>query len=134
MRFVVYGVPAPKGSMRAFMPKGARFPVVTHDSKRTKPWQEAIVSAAHEAMTGPPMQGPVSVVIQFLLPRPKSTPKRVGYPIKKPDLDKLVRTVLDGMTRAGIFRDDAQVVSLCVTKNFGTVPGAQVEVGEWVLT
>src|SRR5512143_4009695 len=106
MRFVVYGVPAPKGSMRAFMPKGARFPVVTHDSKRTKPWQEAIVSAAHEAMTGPPMQGPVSVRIGFLLPRPKSTPKRVCHHLKKPDLDKLSRTVLDGLTRAGVFRDD----------------------------
>lgn len=131
MHFVVYGIPAPKGSMKAFVPKGWTRPVLTHDSRRTKPWQEAVVSAAHEAMTGPPMQGPVSVRIEFLLPRPKSTPKRVLHHIKKPDLDKLVRCIFDALTRAGIFRDDAQVMALHASKAFGAVPGAEIDVQEW---
>jgi len=35
LTFFVPGIPAPQGSMRAFMPKGARFPVVTADNPKT---------------------------------------------------------------------------------------------------
>ena len=37
LRFFVPGIPAPQGSMRAFMRPGARFPVVTADNPKTKP-------------------------------------------------------------------------------------------------
>lgn len=117
--FTVYGVPIPKGSTKAFMRPGMKHPVITHDNARTKPWQEAIVSAAIEARgVGEPIAGPVEVRIVFYLLRPTSAPKRVTRPLKKPDLDKLVRAVKDGMTRAGIYHDDAQVVRIVADKRF----------------
>lgn len=115
--------------MRAFIPKGWKRPIVTHDNKRTRPWSEAVVWAAREALDGAqPIDGPVALSVVFFLPRPKSTPKRVKDHIKKPDVDKLLRCISDALTRAGIYRDDAQVVIMHAVKKFGDVPGAQIVV------
>jgi Holliday junction resolvase RusA-like endonuclease len=124
VEFTVFGTPAPKGSTRAFMRPGMKFPVVTHDNLKTKPWQESVVSAAREALMGPlgspraAFMGPAALFVRFFLPRPKSAPRSVVEPAKKPDLDKLVRCVKDGLTRAGVYRDDAQVVLTVARKEF----------------
>ncbi len=119
LQFTVYGVPAPQGSTRAFIPKGWKRPIITADNARTKPWRQAIVEAALAANgNAPPLDGPAHVAVLFLLPRPKSAPRRITEPAKLPDLDKLVRALLDGLTTAGAWRDDAQVVSLSARKAF----------------
>jgi hypothetical protein len=93
--------------------------------------------------TGPTFPtGPVIVGIRFRLARPKGhygTGRNAGQlrrsapvaPDTKPDIDKLVRSTLDGMGEAGVWRDDAQVVGLCVVKDYATdehPPGATVSV------
>lgn len=123
--FTVYGVPIPKGSTKAFMRPGMRHPVVTHDNAKTKPWQESVVAAALDALAGAPLiesHVAVELTLTFLLPRPASAPKRVLEPLKKPDLDKLVRCVKDGLTRAGVYRDDSQVAWLHAAKHFAGGP------------
>jgi len=52
------------------------------------------------------------------MPRPKSAPRRVTEHLHKPDLDKLLRLLKDGLTRAGVYRDDAQVVFTVASKDF----------------
>jgi Holliday junction resolvase RusA-like endonuclease len=136
--FTVYGVPVPQGSTKAFVPKGWKRPIITHDSARTKPWRQAIVDAALAQLDGhPPIEDPVRLTVRFYLPRPKSAPRRVVWPAKLPDLDKLVRAVCDALTAAGVWRDDAQVVSLTASKAFAGgvadagvhgVPRAMIEV------
>ena len=119
VRFVVYGIPVPKGSTRAFIPKGWNRSVITNANAKTKPWQQAIVDAAREALNGAaPLDEPVILTAVFYLPRPASAPKRVIYPAKKPDLDKLLRCVKDGLTRAGVYRDDSRVVEVNAQKRF----------------
>lgn len=110
--FVVYGAPVPKGSLRAFVPKGHTRPILTHDSPRTRPWQQAIVAAAVEALDRDPtvfLEGPVQLSVTFFLPRPKSA-KRGAQPTKKPDVGKLVRTVEDALTGV-LYYDDAQITT-----------------------
>lgn len=137
----VYGVAAPQGSTRAFVPKGWKRPIITADNLRTKPWRQAIIDACLPALRGtPPLEGPVSVSVQFLLPRPKSAPRRVIEPAKLPDLDKLLRALLDGLTTAGAWRDDAQVVMISAIKAFAGgvrdplgragIPRAEITVNE----
>lgn len=137
--FTVFGIPIPKGSTRAFIPKGWKRPIVTADNTKSKPWQEAIVSAARDVVGhSPPLEGPVDLVVRFFLPRPVSAPRRVVDHVKKPDLDKLLRCLKDGLTRAGVYRDDAQVVTVRASKAFAAgiqdpagasgVPRAVVEV------
>lgn len=130
--FRVYGEPAPKGSMKAFMPKGVRRPIVTHDNRRTKPWQIEVQWAARE-YCDERLEGPVAVELDFFVRRPKMSKKKAAatlYSTKKPDSDKLVRLVLDALTGYA-FHDDAQVAWLLVRKLYEDAserPGVRVRV------
>ena len=114
MRIVVRGIPAPQGSKRHV--GGGR---MVEMSRAVGPWREAVRAETQRAMNGtPPMAGPLSVQLAFWLPRPKSAPKKVLYPAKRPDLDKLVRAVFDGLTEGRVWADDSQVVNLGARKRY----------------
>lgn len=122
--FPVHGVPAPQGSKRAFVVNGRA--VLTESSAKVKPWREAVVNAAVDAMNGrEPLEGPVAVFVSFRLPRPK-TVKR-DLPSVRPDLDKLSRSTLDALTTAQVFKDDSQVCDMHIYKRYG-LPGADITV------
>jgi crossover junction endodeoxyribonuclease RusA len=127
--FEVIGIAAPKGSTKAFMPKGARFPVVTHDNPRTKSWQQLVADQAqryHEVF----FDGPVALTLWFYLPRPRSLPARCVHHIRKPDTSKLVRCAEDALTGI-LFRDDSQVVAIMAHKVYaapGSAPRARIQV------
>lgn len=141
---VIYavGTPAPQGSKKAFVVGGhAR---VVDDSKKTKPWRQDVTSAAHSALQDWPdaahtlAVGPLHVTIVFFLARPKAhygtgrnaavlKPTAPIYVDKKPDVDKLVRSTLDALTDAGVYRDDNQVARLWVEKQYAdSATGAQI--------
>jgi hypothetical protein len=56
--------------------------------------------------------------VVFYLPRPKTAPRRITEPAKLPDVDKLIRACFDALTAAGVWRDDAQVISTLARKAF----------------
>ena len=118
-RFIVYGTPVPKGSMRAFTPKGWKRPIITDSNPNMRPWAQAVKLAAVEALERNPdalLDGPVCLRIQFYLPCPKRAPKRtVPRPTKKPDLSKLTRCIEDALTGV-LYHDDAQITRLDVRK------------------
>ena len=65
------------------------------------------------------------------MPRPKSVSyNKRPLPIISPDLDKLVRSIGDSLTDAGVWGDDAQVVSLACEKVYADdkQPGADIEI------
>ena len=119
---MVYGAPVPQGSKRAFHGR-----IVDMAPKRLRSYRQDLHVTALEAMRGvPPFTGPVEVTVTFFIPRPKNhygTGRNAGTrkasapiaPAKPPDIDKLARAVLDGLTGA-VFRDDAQVVGLTLSK------------------
>jgi Holliday junction resolvase RusA-like endonuclease len=127
--FTVRGLPVPQGSSKAFVVAGrAR---ITSASKGLPAWRNAIATAAASAMgERPVMTGPVSVEVCFYLPRPASAPKRVLVPATRPDVDKLLRALLDGITGV-VLKDDSLVVDVTALKRFGDVLGAKVEVMPW---
>jgi len=71
----------------------------------------------------------LEVRLDFLFHRPKSLPKKIRYHTKKPDVDNLAKSVLDSMEGI-IYVNDSQVISLKVTKDYGT-PLCRVRVEEW---
>jgi len=127
----VHGMPAPQGSKR-HVGKG----IMVESSAKVKPWREAVKWAALE--NGTAIKGPVAMEIIFTLPKSKSAPKkRVTFPDRKPDVDKLVRSTFDALVSAGTIEDDARVVSLYTRKVFPNegqhslkVPGAMIFVAE----
>jgi len=74
------------------------------------------------------MEGPVSMTAIFYRTRPKSTSKRLNYPITKPDLDNLLKLLTDSLSGI-IFKDDAQIILLTAWKQFGE-PSIAVELEE----
>lgn len=136
----VHGTPAPQGSKR-HVGNG----VMVESSKAVRPWREAVKAAALEARSAVLWQA-VEVDIRFYFRRPAAhygTGKNAAFvksaaparPKGKPDLDKCARACLDSLTDAGIWGDDAQVVTLVASKHYadqaaGILPGAIIRVRE----
>ena len=140
LTFIAWGVAAPKGSAKGFaVPvegKPGKFrAVVTHDNSRTKGWQQTIAEAAGRALQAADPStfvgdAPVRLLVVFYLARPKALGKRVAHHTKKPDLDKLTRSVGDALTGV-LWSDDSQVVDLQVRKRYAppdTAPHAVITV------
>lgn len=127
--FTVYGDPQPQGSMRAFRPTGYKYPVLTADNKKLKPWRQEVSIVALQTMAWrKPELGPIAVEAAFYFEKPKSTPARVTEKITRPDLDKCLRGLLDGLT--GIcYKDDSQIVRMIdPRKGFGSPSRVEVKV------
>lgn len=117
----VPGVPAPQGS-KSFKGRRGGKAILIESSKAVGPWRERVALAAHSHARGL-LGGPVSVDLAFVLPRPKSAPKRTTPPaVKRPDLDKLARAILDALTGVW-FADDSQVIDLRATKQIAEIDG-----------
>ena len=73
----------------------------------------------------------VEVDIVFYMPKPASAPKKWVPMVKRPDIDKLGRAVLDALTDV-VFEDDSQVTDLLLHKRYISEehpdPGAQITV------
>lgn len=127
----VRGAPAPQGSKKVVRAGGKATgrPIIVEDSKTVAPWREAVRSETQRAIMTP-LAGPVFISLAFRLARPKTLRKGVKYPATRPDLDKLVRAVLDGLTMGGAWADDGQVVTLVSSKTYGEIPGCTIRVGD----
>ena len=125
IRFQVHGLPIAQGSHRSWLVNGK--PVITSTAKGLGSWRRLVADVAQRFAPAEPWEGPVGIVLDFGIPKPKSAPKtRRVWPDKRPDLDKLSRSVLDALTYV-IFADDSQVVHLRATKDYGA-PGVVVEI------
>jgi Holliday junction resolvase RusA-like endonuclease len=133
--FRTVGTPVPKGSAKAFYNRHIGRAVVMQDNaSKQKPWASAISYAAQEEKSKLGITGvtdlPVFIGMRFFFRRPKyhfGSGKNSGhivrpafantYMTKKPDLDKLVRCVLDALTGV-VWKDDSQVASLSASKRY----------------
>jgi Holliday junction resolvase RusA-like endonuclease len=135
LHFHIDGDPVPKGrpkftSIAGFMR--------TYTPRKTVDY-ELMVRAAAKAAMGPTdlLETPVGVYLYIRLPIPKSHSKKrkdaclsgQEKPIKKPDIDNLAKSILDGMNGV-IWKDDAQIVSLHVTKVYASGAGVDVLIKE----
>lgn len=75
-----------------------------------------------------PLLTPLHVHIYITRGKPKSARKKDIYPVKKPDLDNHIKSVLDAMNTV-VFRDDSQIIRLFAEKSFG-VPEVKIDVEE----
>lgn len=125
LNFTAHGIPVTQGSVTAYPTKGGRGVRVVSKTPKLVEWREIVRHAAEHA-AGPDWEtqdGPVSVHLEFYLPRPKSAPKTKDvFPIHGGDIDKLQRACLDSITAAGIWTDDSRVISVMAFKFFAVGP------------
>lgn len=133
MRIEVPGIPAPQGSKR-HVGNG----IMVEASKSLPPWRDSVIWHTRQACREP-LLGAVQVTILFAFPRPKShygTGRNAGtvkpgaplFHAGRPDLDKLTRAVLDGLTQGGAYKDDGQVAALGCKKIYGARPGCRITI------
>lgn len=127
IQFTVLGRPQPRGSKRAFMPKGARFPVITDDNPKSKHWMQIAAAEALNAMNESGIEtlnGPVMLAVDFFFCRPKGhfgkrglKPSAPRHHTTKPDATKLMRGLEDSL-KGIAWRDDSQVVQQVARKGY----------------
>lgn len=148
---------APKLSFEAIIlgeaqPSGSKTAGLTKDGRRfyrdanpgAAAWKATVRKETSAAMMGLPLlTGPLSLTAIFYAGRPKSHYRtkngqptdelKPGAPIfktTKPDLDKLVRALKDGMTRA-VYIDDSQVARhRLIDKLYGNPPRVELIVAQ----
>lgn len=137
----VRGIPRPQGSLRFHTLPGGK--VASRYPAETYRWRGQMQQAVADA-TWDQFVGPVEVRLGFDMPRLASHWLPVGkgtkrsspelredaplYPTTAPDIDKLVRAVLDSCTDAGLWGDDSQVAVLHAAKRYGDLPGVLIQV------
>ena len=129
MTFKVLGLPQTKGSTRLLFTKKGKA-VVTSDNKQLRPWEHDVAICAMAGGVKVIEKGPVKVEVQFVLPRPRSARRGDVFSWKKPDVDKLLRAVLDALTGVA-YHDDGQVSVIQAAKRFalaGEPAGASVSI------
>lgn len=128
--FEILGAPVGKGRPRFTRSGHAYTP------QKTRDYEHRAAVAALAVMSGkPPIVGPVHVRINayFLIPSSYSALRwmhcrdGVELPCKKPDIDNIIKAVLDACN-AVIWQDDAQVTSLSAFKRYDEIPRVVVTV------
>lgn len=99
-------------------------------NKGHKLWRQIVTATATaELLKGvEPMEPgqPLVLTYFFTLTKPKSSKRHL--PTTKPDLDKLIRSVNDGLVDSGIIPSDEQITAIYSTKSFGDRPGVLVTI------
>ena len=112
IRFVVDGEPRSQGSMTAVYNRKLGVSRVRHSNAPALSLWRGLCREAAMKSGAEIWEGPVGMTISFGISAPIN--QKHGYP-KRPDLDKLVRGVLDALTGV-CYRDDSQVVTLQAQK------------------
>ncbi len=123
IRFRVLGDPTPQGSKRAGITPNGR-PVLRESSgAKLARWRSDVAVAAEAARRpgSPPLDGPLDVTAVFRFTMPHARPallRRIGmcWRSSAPDLDKLLRSLFDGMKAGGLIHDDARIVRVDAMK------------------
>lgn len=110
--FRVDGVPVPQGS-KTVAKAGRKAWLRDSNSAVLKPWRAKVAAAADLGHT---FTCPVLVAAVFYMPRPKRP--KFWQPAVKPDLDKLMRALGDGMTDGGLLDDDSRIVTQFIHKRY----------------
>lgn len=137
----VEGIPRPGGSKRPVPNRKTGGVFLVDDCKKNKEWRKGVAIFARACYKGPPLEGPLSVVCTFFVPRPKShyrangtlKPNAPRYPTGRPDATKYWRSTEDALTDCGVWKDDAQVVQQNVGKRYAdNCPiGAVIHIAAW---
>jgi Holliday junction resolvase RusA-like endonuclease len=113
-----------------------------YDPGTAEGWKGEVAIAAKPHRPEAPLEGPLRLFLNFILPRPKGhyrTGKRAaelrddapGWHTAKPDADNFVKAVMDALTMLHFWRDDSQVCVLSVRKVYGNnVTGCEIEIRE----
>ena len=135
--FIVPGKAVPQGRPRAAVIKGQAH---IYDPPRSRAYKRHVEECVLEQMSAGAarLSGPIAVKLTEYRCCPsrwnKDEQERayVGeiLPTEPGDLDNIMKGVLDGVTKAGVWGDDAQVVTIMASKFYDRNPRVEIEIEE----
>lgn len=134
---IFFTVPQVSGKGRPRFARQGTF-VKTYTDAKTLTYERSIQTYAKQAMgSTSPLIGAVAAYLHIGIPIPPSYSKTrqkaciegLERPTKKPDIDNIVKAVLDGMNGI-VYLDDKQVVDLHLTKVYSSKEGIDIMVKE----
>lgn len=135
--FSVNARPVPQGSLVAHV-KDNKASIHYAQGSGLAVWRNMVTEAARAAWGADNVYGgPMSVELTFRMKRPQSHYRNLQGAVKAskanarpdvmPDLDKLVRAILDSLTGI-VWGDDGQVVDIVARKVYADTPGVDVAI------
>ena len=138
MEFIVEGNPQGKARPRYSSKSGT-----VYTPSKTKRYEQAIRKAftdkLYEELEDYDPDGYISIKVSAYFPIPKSwnKAKKAGalagdiYPTSKPDIDNILKAVLDGLNGVA-YEDDKQVVRIVATKRYAEHGFLNIEIGDFI--
>ncbi len=127
---IIYVSPTPKGRPKATSFGGhARLYTPTKTRKSEALTIATIRKELKDSFSTFEKDVPLHLSATFFIPKPASSPKKVLYPVKRPDLDNYTKTLLDSLNQY-LFPDDSQIVSMKLRKAFGSPPRIELKISE----
>lgn len=123
LRIEIAGIPEPQGNAKVRGVRGGKAWVQTKTPALVD-WRQAIRTEAQAAMRAAGYdvflkpKWAIDLGITFYFAKPKSTPKYIKHMTVIPDIDKLARAVLDGLSGV-VYQDDGQVFCVSAEKVYG---------------
>jgi len=124
IKWMTIGIPVPQGSKR-HVGNG----IMIEQSAGLPAWRNQLIYDIQKAANGFQFEGGINVTLDFRFPRLKSH-YRTGqyahllkddaptYKISRPDIDKIIRAVMDAMTYSGVIKDDANCYLIMSSKMY----------------
>ncbi len=115
-RLVVFvpGKPIAKARARSFVRGGK---IMHYTPKQTRDYEQEIAITIRNAMIKhriATVLDPIGLSVDALFPRPKRAHGSANT--SKPDIDNVLKSVMDGIKRGGFVRDDCQIVDVHAKK------------------
>lgn len=134
LEYVVTGTPKPQsrpkffrnraGYMGTYSPKTDWFNIVYTETLKQK----------EKLRSNQQLKGALAVDLYFYLPIPKSVSKKkrekMFYVTKKPDIDNLVKAVLDAINYTNLWEDDSRIARLRTAKIYSVNPSCRIRIQE----
>mgnify|MGYP000961803745 CR=1 FL=1 len=126
-QFFVPGIPKAQPRVKACL-RGAHAGVYT--PKTADDWKRAVMIAAKD-LSGAVLDEPLCLRVIFYLPAPKRRHSPSPFVAVKPDLDNLLKALMDALTAIGVWIDDSRVVEIFASKKYAIEDrcGAEVFIG-----
>jgi Holliday junction resolvase RusA-like endonuclease len=129
LRLIIYADGVAQGRPRAFKTKTGK--IRTYDPPKSREWKYRVAWEARQQKV-PMLKGALGLKAIFFRRRPKSVPKKVRYPVTKPDYKNLIAGTEDALQ--GIcFENDSQIVQAEILKVYcpeGQRPRVEIELWE----
>ena len=136
IKFVILGNPVPKGRARSTK-RG-----ITYTPEKTRKYEDYVRSVVAPYAPKELLTGALEMELHFFLQRPKSLPKKTIRHVKRPDWDNIGKAISDSLEprkrptkkqnpfEGAIYENDAQLVSVWVTKEYSRNPRVEVIISD----